>query len=104
MTLALLGFPTAALRKALAPLTVVGPEHAALRVFVHPRPPARPPMAPWIWVSPREVDPQLAATAVLAGAYDALAADATLAATVQRRLAELRERVAPGAPPEGYGA
>src|SRR3569623_1811194 len=44
----------------------------------------------------------LAAEAVLSGAYDAIAADSQLAATVQRRLAELRIHVEPGTPPEGF--
>jgi DNA-binding NtrC family response regulator len=102
MSIALLGSPTAAHRKALAALTIVAPERAELRVFVHARPPVRPPRAPWLWVSPREIDPQLAATAVLAGAYDALPADSQLAATIERRLAELRVHVQPGTPPDGY--
>src|SRR3569623_574950 len=104
MSIAVLGAPTAAHRKALAPLGFAPPERAELRVFVHARPPARPPKAPWLWVSPREVDPKLAAEAVLSGAYDAIAADSQLAATVQRRLAELRIHVEPGTPPEGYVA
>src|SRR4051812_22032050 len=104
MSIALLGSPTAAHRKALEPLTIVGPERAELRVVIAPRPPTRAPKAPWVWVAPREVDPQLAATAVLAGAYDAIAADSQLAETVKRRLAELRVQVAPGTPPEGYVA
>src|SRR3569623_2834736 len=46
----------------------------------------------------------LAAEAVRSGAYDAIAADSQLAATVQRRLAELRVQVEPGTPPEGFVA
>ena len=102
MSIAVLGAPTAAHRKALEPLGFAPPERAELRVFVHARPPARTPKAPWLWVSPREVDPKLAAEAVLSGAYDAIAADSQLAATVQRRLAELRIHVEPGTPPEGF--
>ncbi len=102
MPIAVLGAPTAAHRKALEPLGLASPERAELRVFIGRRPPARAPRAPWLWVSPREVDPQLAAEAVLAGAYDAIAADSQLADTVRRRLAELRVQVVPGTPPEGY--
>jgi len=106
MSVALLGSPSPAHRRALeaAGVPIVAPERAELRVFVHAKPPVRAPRAPWVWVAPREVDPQLAAAAVLAGAYDAVAGDEALAETLQRRLAELRLEVAPGTPPEGYVA
>src|SRR5206468_1085345 len=57
MSIALLGTPTAAHRKLLAPLTIVAPERAELRVVIQPRPPARAPKAPWLWVAPGEVVP-----------------------------------------------
>jgi two-component system response regulator AtoC len=106
MSIALLGSPSPGHRRVLeaAGLSIVAPERAELRVFVHPKPPARAPRAPWLWVAPGELDPRLAATAVLAGAYDAVAGDDALADTIQRRLAELRRHVAPGAPPPDYVA
>ena len=106
MSIAVLGSPSPAHRRALeaAGLSIVAPDRAELRVFVHAKPPVRAPRSPWLWVAPREVDPRLAAEAVLAGAYDAVAGDDTLADTIQRRLAELRVQVAPGTPPEGYVA
>jgi DNA-binding NtrC family response regulator len=104
MSIALLGSPSQAHRRAVEEIGVAAAERAELRVFVGPRPPIKAPRAPWIWVTPKDVDPQLAATAVLAGAYDAIAGDDTLAATLQRRLAELRVQVEPGTPPDGYVA
>jgi transcriptional regulator with PAS, ATPase and Fis domain len=106
MSIALLGSPSAGHRRALeaAGISIVAPERAELRVFVHARPPQRAPKAPWLWLCPGELDDRLAAAAVLAGAYDAVAGDATLADTIQRRLAELRCHVAPGAPPADYVA
>jgi DNA-binding NtrC family response regulator len=104
MSIALLGSPTPSIRRALEPLPLAAAERAELRVFVGPRPPIKAPRAPWVWVTPNDVDPRLAATAVLAGAYDALPADDDLAATLQRRLAELRIQVEPGTPPDGYVA
>ena len=80
----------------------VSAERAALRLYVSPRPPAKPPRAPWIWLCPAELDPTDAAAAVLAGAYDAIALDAQLPATLARRFAELAVVVVPGEPPPDF--
>src|SRR5262245_58942305 len=63
----------------------IGPAaRAALRVHVGNRPPARPPAAPWLWCSPRPIDPADAAAAVLAGAYDVMEVGDGLAAAIAR--------------------
>ena len=75
---------------------------AALRLYVSPSPPPRPPRAPWIWLSTTALDPDAAVAAVLMGAYDALAIDAELSQTLARRFAELMVHVTPGEPPPGF--
>ncbi|HEU4732194.1 MAG TPA: sigma 54-interacting transcriptional regulator [Kofleriaceae bacterium] len=105
MVIALLGKPwPAARRSALAALGLrIGPsERAQLRLVAGPRPPTRPPRAPWLWCPPREPSPRDTMTAVMAGAYDVVPLDGDCAATVKRRVDELAVRVATGAPPEGY--
>ncbi|HEX7699466.1 MAG TPA: sigma-54 dependent transcriptional regulator, partial [Kofleriaceae bacterium] len=76
----------------------------ALRLYVSPSPPPRPPRAPWIWLSTGVLDPDAAVAAVLMGAYDALAIDAELAQTLARRFAELTVHVTPSEPPPGFVA
>jgi DNA-binding NtrC family response regulator len=85
-----------------AGLRVVAPPKAALRVHAGARLPARPPAAPWLWCSPKRIDPADAAAAVLAGAYDVAPIDDGLAALIVRRLAELAAREAPGPTPVGF--
>ena len=107
MDIALIGQPLVrGHRKALADagLREVSPARAFARIYVGTRPPARAPNAPWLWISPRAIAPSDAAAAVLAGAYDAIAIDDSLAATLVRRLHELAIRVEPGEPPEGFVA
>ena len=107
MDIAVIGQPLPrAQRTALAEagLREVSPARALARIYVGTRPPARAPHAPWLWVSPRAIAPGDAAAAVLAGAYDAIAIDDGLAATLVCRLRELAVRVEPGEPPEGFVA
>ncbi|MBL0213094.1 MAG: sigma-54-dependent Fis family transcriptional regulator [Myxococcales bacterium] len=107
MSIALLGTPLAPVRrKALiaAGHELVTPQRAELRVHVGARPPARAPRAPWVWATPSPVAPADAALAVLAGAYDVVAVDDALPATLGRRLAELRVTREPGPPPVGFVA
>jgi DNA-binding NtrC family response regulator len=85
-----------------AGLRLVPSGRADLRLFVAARPPARPPKSPWLWISPKKIDPADAAVAVLAGAYDVAFADDELPLIVQRRLAELRVRVEPAALSTGF--
>jgi len=111
MLIALLGTPWPAPRRdeliALG-LQIVPAERAALRLVASLKPPARPPMPPWLWCPPR--DPGLADTmaAVMAGAYDVVPLEGDgghdCAATVKRRIAELAVRAVAAAPPEGYVA
>jgi transcriptional regulator with PAS, ATPase and Fis domain len=91
-------------RRALEPLTIVEPARATLRLYVGTRPPLRPPAPPWLWVAPRGIEPEAAAAAVLAGAYDVVPLGADLASTVARRLAELDVHTLPGAAPTGFVA
>ena len=107
MSIALLGAPlSAARRKALVAggHRLVPAARADLRVYVGARPPARPPHAPWVWCSPSPIGAADAASAVLAGAYDVVALDDQLAATLARRLGELGSRRDVAAPPVGYVA
>jgi DNA-binding NtrC family response regulator len=104
-TIALVGAPMPeAARRALADagLRAVAPARAALRLAVGARPPARPPAAPWLWCSPRRIEPADAAAAVLAGAYDVAVIDEGLPALIARRLAELAVREPPGPTPVGF--
>ena len=107
MSIALLGAPlSAARRKALVAggHTLASPQRAALRVHVGTRPPSRAPRAPWIWASPAAIAPADAALAVLAGAYDVVAIDDALPATLARRLTELLVTRDQGPPPVGFVA
>ncbi|HWO19915.1 MAG TPA: sigma 54-interacting transcriptional regulator [Kofleriaceae bacterium] len=104
-TLGLVGAPLPeATRRLLtdAGLRLVAPAKAALRLCVGARPPARPPAPPWLWCSPKRIDPADAAAAVLAGAYDVAPIDDGLAALIARRLAELAVRQTPGPSPVGF--
>lgn len=105
MTLALVGAALpAARRKALlaAGHALASPQQAALRVHVGSRPPARAPRTPWVWASTGPVASGDAAAAVLAGAYDVIAVDDALPATLARRLAELSVTRDQGPPPVGF--
>ncbi len=82
----------------------VSPARAAVRIYVHARPPARPPQAPWLWVSPSTIDPGDAATAILAGAYDAIELGHGLPQILARRFAELAVRIEPGLAPPAFVA
>jgi transcriptional regulator with GAF, ATPase, and Fis domain len=77
-------------------------ERAELRLYVGPKPPARTPKSPWLWVSTRPIDPAHAASVVLAGAYDVALLDSELASTVVRRLAELQGRIELTSQPIGF--
>jgi DNA-binding NtrC family response regulator len=104
-TIALVGAPLAeATRRALeaAGLRVVAPAKAMLRVQIGARPPARPPAPPWLWCSPKQIDPADAAAAVIAGAYDVAVIDDGFAALVARRLVEVAAREPPGPSPVGF--
>jgi DNA-binding NtrC family response regulator len=105
MDIAILGAGLGRLqRRALASagFREVSPDRAAVRIYVSPKPPARPPKAPWIWIATRDLDGPAASTAVLAGAYDALALGPELPQTLARRCAELSITVEPGTPPLGF--
>src|SRR5512138_1998540 len=105
MSIAISGTLPPALRRALELLgvAIVPPARAALRVHVGPRPPARAPAAPWVWCAVgKHVDCAAAAEAVLAGAYDVIAADDAFATAIQRRLGELTPTLEPGPPPVGF--
>jgi DNA-binding NtrC family response regulator len=107
MDIALVGRPLGRTHRrelARAGFREVSPGRAVVRVYVGSQPPSRPPAAPWLWISPRQVDARDAAAAILAGAYDAFAIDDELAATLARRVHELALRVEPGEPPEGFVA
>ena len=106
MLIALLGKWPVAVRAELeaAGLRIAAPERAAVRLLAAPRPPGRPPQAPWLWCPPGEPDPDDVVAAVIAGAYDVVALDVGVAALLARRLDELSVRVVIGAPPEGYVA
>jgi transcriptional regulator with PAS, ATPase and Fis domain len=104
MRVCVLGRPLPArIRQALlaAGLKLVPTGRADLRLFVADKPPTGAPAAPWLWISPKKIDPVDAGAAVLAGAYDVAHADAELPLVVQRRLAELRVRVEPSTEPAG---
>ena len=105
MSIGLVGAPLpTAHRRALAAagLRIVPPAKAALRLYVGARPPQRPPPRPWLWCSPKRIEPADAAAAVLAGAYDVATLDDQLAALVARRLAELAVNHEAGPPPVGF--
>jgi DNA-binding NtrC family response regulator len=85
-----------------AGLRIAGPERAALRLVAGPRPPDRPPRAPWLWCPPRDASLRDTMAAVMAGAYDVVSLDGECAGIVRRRLEELAVRVESAAPPEGY--
>jgi transcriptional regulator with GAF, ATPase, and Fis domain len=85
-----------------AGVKLVSGGRATLRLFVSAKPPTKAPAAPWLWISPKKIDPADAAVAVLAGAYDVAHADAELPLVIQRRLAELRARVEPTSQPIGF--
>ena len=107
MSIGLLGTPLPpARRRALvaAGHRLVPPQHAELRIHVGARPPARPPRAPWIWCSSAPIAAADAALAVLAGAYDVIAIDDALPATLARRLGELLVTRDQGPPPVGFVA
>src|SRR5215470_11157644 len=106
-TIALLGAPLPDDRRLALEdlgLRIVSPERADLRLYVHAKPPARPPTKPWLWCSPRPIGPAEAATAVLAGAYDVIAMADDFATVVQRRHAELDVCREPCEPPPGFVA
>jgi DNA-binding NtrC family response regulator len=106
-TIALLGAPLPDDRRLALEdlgLRIVSPERADLRLYVHAKPPARPPTKPWLWCSPRPIGPAEAATAVLAGAYDVIAMADDFATIVQRRHAELDVCQEPCEPPPGFVA
>ncbi|HEY0252977.1 MAG TPA: sigma-54 dependent transcriptional regulator [Kofleriaceae bacterium] len=105
MNIALVGrLPTLARRAlATAGFAEVAADRAVVRLCVAPRPPARPPRAPWIWVSPGEPDPADVTAAVLSGAYDAIhGTGPELASVLARRCAELLAETSPGEPPPGF--
>jgi DNA-binding NtrC family response regulator len=107
MDIALLGQPLGRSHRrelARAGFREVSPARALVRVHVARRPPARAPLAPWLWISPRPIDPIDAAAAVLAGAYDALPIDGQLADALARRVHELAQQVPAGEPPAGFVA
>ncbi len=85
-------------------IEIVGSDRADVRVHVHSRPPARPPAAPWLWVTTREVDIESASAAVLAGAYDVIALDDDLPAHLECRLGELRADLETPVAPVGFVA
>ncbi len=105
MSLSVVGaaLPGAA-RKALtaAGVSVVPAARSSVRMYVGPRPPARPPQAPWLWCATRAIVAADAAAAVLAGAYDVVAIDTRFGAVVAKRLSELSAALAPGPPPVGF--
>src|SRR5262245_23006862 len=106
-TIGLLGTPLPDDRRIAlegAGLRIVTPERADVRLYVHARPPTRPPTKPWLWCSPKPIGPSEAATAVLAGAYDVVAVGADLVSIIQRRVAELSVHVVGGQPPPGFVA
>ncbi|MEO8552878.1 MAG: sigma 54-interacting transcriptional regulator [Kofleriaceae bacterium] len=82
----------------------VSAERAALRIYASPRPPARPPRAPWIWLSTGELTAADATAAVLAGAYDAIAGGPELATVLAHRIAELAVQIPAGDPPPDFVA
>jgi transcriptional regulator with GAF, ATPase, and Fis domain len=106
MAIALVGKPLpAAQRSALIALGIrfAKPDRAKLRIYVDSKPPARAPKSPWLWVSTKPLDAAHAASVVLAGAYDvATTSDKDLAATIQRRLSELRGRIELTSQPIGF--
>jgi len=106
MSVALIGAFPLRVRRALAVagVRVVAASRATLRLVAGNRPPARAPRAPWVHCAPgAAIDPAVAAAAVLAGAYDALALDdPAFAAHVTHRLAELAVPSEPGPPPVGF--
>ena len=106
MEIAILGRSSARLRRDLAAVGFceVATERAALRLYVSPTPPSRPPRAPWIWISTTALDPDAAVAAVLSGAYDAISPDGELPTVLARRYAELLVHVTPGDPPPGFVA
>src|SRR5262245_36330592 len=87
-----------------AGLRFVPAGRADLRLHVGSTPPARAPKSPWLWVTPRTLDPAASAAAVLAGAYDVVELGDELPLFVQRRLAELRVRIEPTSAPTGFVA
>jgi transcriptional regulator with PAS, ATPase and Fis domain len=93
-------------RKALASagMRLVPAPRADLRVVVATKPPTRAPKPPWLWLSPKKIDPADAAAAVLAGAYDVAHVDDELPLTIQRRIAELNVRSEPAIEPAGFVA
>src|SRR5258706_11244409 len=104
MSIAVLGRALPApLRRAFADagIRVGKPETAELRLYIDSRPPSRPPKSPWLWVTPRAIDPAHAASVVLAGAYDVAMLDAELPLLLQRPLAALTAPPQPPSPPNG---
>src|SRR6185503_13438755 len=87
-----------------AGMKIVPAGRADLRLVIATRPPSRPPKAPWLWISPKKIDPADAAQAVLAGAYDVVQIDDDLPLTIQRRIAELSVRAEPTSEPAGFVA
>src|SRR5262245_51757305 len=75
---------------------------AELRLYVDANPPTKPPVPPWLWISPKKIDPSDAAAVVLLGAYDVATIGPELPVTVQRRCAELRVRIEPAIQPVGF--
>ncbi len=107
MTIALVGAPISRARRAAlidGGLRIAAAARADLRVHVGARPPARAPAAPWVWCATGRIEPEHAAVAVLAGAYDVLPLDGDLAGNLARRLGELSVRRVPGVPPVGFVA
>ena len=104
MKLGLVGALPRAARKSLddAGVQIVPIAQAVVQLVAGERPPARAPKSPWLWCATKTCAPELAAAAVLAGAYDAIAANAALGPVVKRRLAELATKFEPGSPPVGF--
>src|SRR5687767_7273932 len=105
MKLALVG--AALSRSARQSLDVAGIEVAAaakahVHLVVGERPPSRAPSGPWLWCATKSVKTNDAASAVLAGAYDVVTANAELGVIVKRRLDELSVALEPGPPPVGF--
>ncbi|MCX5747236.1 MAG: sigma 54-interacting transcriptional regulator, partial [Proteobacteria bacterium] len=104
MSIAIVGGTlSAGLRRALAAsdIAIASATRAALRVVVGARPPRTPPAAQWVWCATGAIDPDDAARAVLAGAYDVVPLD-DLAQVLPRRLAELAIAIAVPPAPTNY--
>src|SRR5262245_3844643 len=85
-----------------AGIRVVPAARAELRLYVDSIPPTKPPAPPWLWISPKQIEPTEAAAVVLLGAYDVATIGPDLPVIVQRRFAELTVRVEPASTPAGF--